>query len=79
MINEDFKLIETEKEEKQIGNYILEKEIGSGGFAKVYLGTHIPTNSKVAIKTLNKILFIDDKINSIRFKKEVEILKKVKH
>ena len=79
MINDDYKLIETEKEEKQIGNYILEKEIGSGGFAKVYLGTHIPTNSKVAIKTLNKILFIDDKINSIRFKKEVEILKKVKH
>jgi len=68
-----------EKEEKQIGNYILQKEIGSGGFAKVYLSIHIPTNSKVAIKILNKILFKNDKINTIRFKKEVQILKKVKH
>ena len=25
-----------EHQEKQIGNYLLEKEIGSGGFAKVY-------------------------------------------
>ena len=33
-----------EYEEKQIGNYFLEKEIGSGGFAKVYLGIHILTN-----------------------------------
>ena len=68
-----------EKEEKQIGNYILQKEIGSGGFAKVFLAIHIPTNSKVAIKILNKILFKNDKINTIRFKKEVQILKKVKH
>ena len=42
-----------EYQEKQIGNYFLEKEIGSGGFAKVYLGIHILTNEKVAIKILN--------------------------
>ena len=68
-----------EHQEKQIGNYFLEKEIGSGGFAKVYLGTHILTNEKVAIKILNKILFKDDIINMKRFQKEIKILKLVKH
>ena len=34
-----------EFEEKQIGNYILIKEIGSGGFAKVYKAIHILTNN----------------------------------
>ena len=68
-----------EYQEKQIGNYFLEKEIGSGGFAKVYLGTHILTNEKVAIKILNKILFKDDLINMKRFEKEITILKLVKH
>ena len=68
-----------EYEEKQIGNYFLEKEIGSGGFAKVYLGIHILTNEKVAIKILNKILYKDDIINMKRFEREIKILKLVKH
>ena len=68
-----------ELKEKQIGNYILIKEIGSGGFAKVYKSKHIPTNNIVAIKILNKALFANDPINSKRIKREVQILKIAKH
>jgi serine/threonine protein kinase len=36
------------------GLYDLEKTIGSGGFAKVKLATHIATGEKVAIKIMEK-------------------------
>lgn len=36
------------------GLYELEKTIGSGGFAKVKLATHIATGEKVAIKIMEK-------------------------
>lgn len=36
------------------GLYELEKTIGSGGFAKVKLATHIATGEKVAIKIMDK-------------------------
>lgn len=68
-----------QNEEKQIGNYILIKEIGSGGFAKVYQSLHIPTGEKVAIKVLNKLLFQEGSLNSKRLQREISILKIVKH
>lgn len=36
------------------GLYDLEKTIGSGGFAKVKLATHVFTGEKVAIKIMDK-------------------------
>lgn len=36
------------------GLYNLEKTIGSGGFAKVKLATHVGTGEKVAIKIMEK-------------------------
>ena len=41
---------------KQIGDYTLGEEIGSGAFGKVVLGKHILTGEKVAIKILDKII-----------------------
>lgn len=35
-------------------NYKLKDEIGSGTFGKVYIGEHVPTNSSIAIKILDK-------------------------
>ena len=37
---------------QQLGNYYLTRFIGQGGFADVYLGTHIHLNTQAAIKVL---------------------------
>jgi serine/threonine protein kinase len=41
---------ERNKDEKQIGSYLLGKTIGEGTFGKVKLATHKYTNENVAIK-----------------------------
>ena len=64
---------------KQIGNYQLGKEIGSGAFGKVLLGKHIPTGEKVAIKILNKIILSRTPDDYQLVKQELSILKIVKH
>lgn len=38
---------------QQIGNYYLDRLLGHGGFADVYLGTHIYLNTQAAIKLLH--------------------------
>ncbi|XP_029046965.1 maternal embryonic leucine zipper kinase-like [Osmia bicornis bicornis] len=58
------------------GLYDLEKTIGSGGFAKVKLATHIATGEKVAIKIMDKTALGDD---LPRVKLEVEALKTLLH
>ena len=63
---------------KKIGNYILSQTLGSGTFSKVKLGTHIPTNEKVAIKILDKIK-IKDENDLERINREIAILKKLRH
>ena len=65
--------------EKQIGDYILQNEIGSGGFAKVVLGIHIPTGEKVAIKIMDKMQLFTDPLNLRRVKTEISILKIIRH
>ncbi|EJW74092.1 hypothetical protein WUBG_15000 [Wuchereria bancrofti] len=37
------------------GLYALHDELGSGGFGKVYLATHLLTSQKVAIKIIDKL------------------------
>ncbi|EAY15226.1 CAMK family protein kinase [Trichomonas vaginalis G3] len=39
---------------KMIGKYIIDKELGSGGFATVYLAYHCKTGEKVAIKVIER-------------------------
>ena len=65
--------------QKQIGDYLLNEEIGSGGFAKVVLGTHIPTGEKVAIKIMDKEQILSDELNRERVLSEIKILKIVRH
>ena len=70
---------EEEPKEKQIGDYLLNEELGSGGFGKVVLGTHIPTGEKVAIKIMNKEQILSDELNKERVLNEISILKTVRH
>ncbi len=64
---------------KQIGNYRLGEEIGSGAFGKVILGLHIITGEKVAIKILDKLILNQTPEDYILVKQELNILKIVKH
>ena len=63
----------------QIGDYTLQNEIGKGGFATVYKGTHIPTGENVAIKIIDKTQLKEDPLNLKRVESEISILKIVKH
>lgn len=72
----------TQREERRItkhkGPYILGATIGEGAFAKVKVATHIHTKEKVAIKILDKDK-IQDEEDINRIKKEINILKKLRH
>ena len=70
--------LEYEKE-NPIGDYLLNKEIGSGGFAKVYEAIHIPTGEKVAVKIMKKEQIFSEPININRIQREIAILKIVRH
>ena len=50
---------------QQIGNYRLERLLGSGGFADVYLGKQVYLDSLAAIKLL-KTTLIEGDINDFR-------------
>uniref|UniRef100_T1HDC1 non-specific serine/threonine protein kinase n=1 Tax=Rhodnius prolixus TaxID=13249 RepID=T1HDC1_RHOPR len=56
--------------------YDVDKTIGTGGFAKVKLGTHLLTGEKVAIKIMDKNMLGDD---YPRVKMELEALKNISH
>ena len=64
---------------KQIGNYKLGIELGSGAFGKVVLGKHIITGETVAIKILDKKILNKTPEDYDLVKKEMSILKLVKH
>ena len=63
---------------QRIGNYIIEKEIGSGTFATVWRGHHYQTHQLVAIKIITKESIMDLR-GKTRFTREISILKRVTH
>jgi 5'-AMP-activated protein kinase catalytic alpha subunit len=65
--------------DNQIGDYLLNEEIGSGGFAKVVQGIHIPTGEKVAVKIMDKAQIFSEPLNLNRIQREIAILKIVRH
>ena len=65
--------------ENPIGDYLLNEEIGSGGFAKVVQGIHIPTGEKVAVKIMDKEQIFSEPLNLNRIQREIAILKIVRH
>ena len=67
------------EKENPIGDYLLNEEIGSGGFAKVVEATHIPTGEKVAVKIMDKAQIFSEPLNLNRIQREIAILKIVRH
>ncbi|HLG18470.1 MAG TPA: protein kinase [Bdellovibrionota bacterium] len=63
---------------KQVGNYILEKEIGSGGMGKVYIAHHAMMHRPTALKML--VPGDDDSGAAIqRFEREVQLASTLSH
>ena len=67
------------EKENPIGDYLLNEEIGSGGFAKVVQAIHIPTGEKVAVKIMDKEQIFSEPLNLSRIQREIAILKIVRH
>lgn len=61
------------------GPYTLGLTLGEGAFAKVKLATHIITKEKVAIKIIDKSKLLKDDFDIKRVKKEISILKRLRH
>lgn len=59
-------------------SYKIDKEIGSGTFGKVYLGEHVPTQSPIAIKVLDKSK-IQDRSDFERVCRELKISQTILH
>ena len=64
--------------DKLLKEYIIMKKIGQGTFGVVVSAIHIKTNEKVAIKILEKEKIIE-KANINRIRKEIDILKQLRH
>ena len=73
-------LFNNKKTEKDytIGNYLIKKTLGQGTFGKVRLGVHLPDNSKVAVKILEKERIVE-KDDEIRVRREFEMLIQFNH
>jgi serine/threonine-protein kinase len=50
----------------QVGNYLIEKEIGEGGMSNVYLAKHHRLQKNVAIKVLKSEYIKNENIQKIR-------------
>ena len=64
------------REGQQLGNYRLERLLGQGGFAEVYLGHHLRLKRQAAIKVLHAYL-PEKEIDA--FQKEAEIIAGLEH
>ena len=67
------------EKENPIGDYLLSEELGSGGFAKVVQAIHIPTGERVAVKIMDKNQIFSEPLNLNRIRREIAILKIVRH
>ncbi len=60
-----------------VGRYVVERELGQGGMATVYLAEDVKHHRKVAIKVLRDDLSAS--IGAARFQREIEIAAQLQH
>ncbi|KAJ3238630.1 MAP microtubule affinity-regulating kinase 1 [Chytriomyces hyalinus] len=60
-----------------IGNYLFQKTVGEGNFAKVKLAKHKLTGAEVAIKVIDKTTLDEKKLGKLY--REVRIMKMLNH
>ncbi|MCM8536111.1 MAG: serine/threonine protein kinase [Lentisphaeraceae bacterium] len=70
--------LETKNEFKQLGAYIIEKEIAFGAVGKIYLGKHKTLNIPVAVKVLNREIS-ENLVTSQRFIREAKAAAQMSH
>jgi len=64
--------------EQQIGGYIIEKELGRGGFGAAYLARRIKDNQRIALKVMLSQVAVD-KSNLEQFLREIRNVSSLKH
>jgi pSer/pThr/pTyr-binding forkhead associated (FHA) protein len=64
--------------EQQIGGYIVEKELGRGGFGAAYLARRMKDNQRIALKVMLSQVAVD-KSNLEQFLREVRNVSALKH
>src|SRR5438876_11094043 len=62
---------------EQVGNYLLLRELGRGGYAQVYLAEHLYLKHLVALKLLN--LSLNQHEDIVRFQYEARLLAQLQH
>ena len=62
-----------------IGNYKIERQLGEGGMADVYLATHLLMNRQFAVKIMKPEICAKDPMGTKRFVREAQLAQKVHH
>jgi serine/threonine protein kinase len=62
---------------QQLGNYRLNRLLGQGGFAQVYLGTHVHLGTKAAIKVLDNWTVSEEELSALF--REARVLSRLEH
>ncbi|MEO0630440.1 MAG: protein kinase, partial [Planctomycetota bacterium] len=73
-----FGMLSTDPTLPRVPGYSIERPIGRGGMARVYLGTDAETGTRVAIKILSGLASYNSRIRS-RFVHEAQLLTQVRH
>jgi serine/threonine protein kinase len=75
--NEEYTFHGTILQGQQFGPYRLIRQIGQGGYANIYLGEHIRSNSRVALKMLNCFETNEDEVEC--FRREAHLHASMRH
>ena len=72
-------IIDEKKIPKNIGSYNFKEKIFDGSYYSVFKGESIYTKDAVTIKVIGKIFFLENMEELLLIKREIEILKIIKH